>query len=152
MKYVVPPWMQIVQQELNKDTHEIAGSGTNPNIARYHQATTLKATDDETPWCSAFANFVMQNCGLGYKGTQSAQAISWLKWGKSIDGRYGAVSVFDHGDGHGHVCFFLCMVDDTYALFVGGNQSDQVCISKYALEDVADFRWPVSFGNDGGYG
>ncbi len=149
-KFCVPPWMNVIEQEYNKDTHEVTG-GENPTIVKYHQATTLKATDDETAWCSAFANWVMQNCGMEYKGTQSAQAISWLKYGKSIDGRYGAIVVFDHGGGTGHVTFFL-YADGEDIYCIGGNQSDQVKISKYALSDVADFRWPISFGDQGGYG
>lgn len=151
MKYIVPPWMKIVEAEFNKDTHEVTG-GENPNIVKYHQSTSLKATDDETPWCSAFANYCMQNCGMGYKGTQSAQAISWLNWGQSIDGRYGAIAVFDHGGGTGHVTFFLYMDEDgETGNFIGGNQSDQVKISKYKLSDVADFRWPSSFASQGGF-
>lgn len=153
MRYIVPPWMKVVEQEFNKDTHEVAGPGTNPNIAKYHQATTLKATDDETPWCSAFANWAVQNCGLGYRGTQNAAALSWLNWGRSLDvGRYGSVAVFDHGGGKGHVTFFLYMdEDEVNGYFIGGNQDDQLKISKYALEDVADFRWPNSFPDQGGY-
>lgn len=152
MKYIIPPWMKMVEQEANKDTHEISGGGTNPNIAKYHQATTLKATDDETPWCSAFANWVMQNCGIGYNGTKSAQAISWLEWGKEIRGRYGAIAVKDNGDGTGHVTFFLYAdEEDDYGYFIGGNQSDQVCIARYPLDDYA-FRWPASFADKGGYG
>lgn len=151
MKYCVPPWMAVVEAEYNKDTKEVRG-GENPNILRYHAATSLHASDDETAWCSSFANFCMQQCGLGYKGTGSAQAISWLQWGKSIDGRFGAITVFDHGGGTGHVCFFLCMLDDESFLAIGGNQSDQVKVSTYKLSDVADFRWPNSFADQGGYG
>lgn len=149
--YVVPPWMVELEKESNLDTREIPGAEDNPNIVRYHQSCTLKATDDETPWCSALANTVIQNCGLGYKGTQSAQAISWLKWGKSIDGRYGAITVFDHGNGTGHVTFFLYAEGDTIYCR-GGNQGDQIKISAYNLQDVADFRWPNSFADQGGYG
>jgi len=151
MRHIIPPWMLIVQEEYNKNTKEVTG-GENPNILAYHQCTALKATDDETPWCSAFANFVMQKCSLAYKGTQSAQAISWLEWGKEIGGRYGAIAVKDNGDGTGHVTFFLCLADaEEYGYFVGGNQNNQLQISKYLLSDFV-FRWPNSFAVKGGYG
>ncbi len=145
MRYAVPPWMRIIEQELNKNTKEVPGEGANPNIIKYHSATSMKATSDEVPWCSAFANWVTQNCGLGLKGTGSAQAISWLEWGKSVRGRYGAITVFDNGDGTGHVTFFLYADEDDNIYCVGGNQGDQLKVSKYRLEDVADFRWPNSF-------
>lgn len=152
MKYAIPPWMRTLEEEYNKGVIEIPGPGSDPNILKYHQATTLKATDDDVAWCSAGANWVIQNCGMGYEGTKSAQAISWLKWGKSVMGRYGAIAVFDHGGGKGHVTFFLYADEDDYGYFLGGNQDDQWKISKYALDDVADFRWPKSFSDQGGYG
>lgn len=155
MRYIIPPWMKVLEEEYNKSTHEIAGPAANPNILKYHQCTTLKATSDEIPWCSACENFIIQNCGLGYKGTGSAQAISWLKWGKELKtGRYGAIAVFDNGDGTGHVTNFLCVCEDDpdYGWFIGGNQGDEIKISRYLLSDVASFRWPNSFGEQGGYG
>jgi len=152
MKYLVPPWMKKAEAEFNKDTTEIAGAGDNPNIVKYHQACSLKATDDETPWCSSFVNWCMQNCGLFYKGTQDAKAVSWLGYGKSVMGRYGAITVFDNGDGSGHVCFFLYADEEGNIWCLGGNQDNQVKISKYRLEEVADFRWPNSFAGQGGYG
>ena len=38
---------------------EIEGSKDNPKIVGYHKATTLVATDDETPWCSSFVNWCL---------------------------------------------------------------------------------------------
>ncbi|MFA4826454.1 MAG: TIGR02594 family protein [Methanoregula sp.] len=144
MKYCVPPWMRLIEAEFNRDTQEVSGSENNPRIVTYHQATTLKASDDETPWCSSFANWVMQNCGVGFEGTKSAQAISWLNWGKEIMGRYGAIAVKNNGNGTGHVTFFLYADEDGYGYFIGGNQSNQVCIARYPLDDY-EFRWPNSF-------
>lgn len=44
--------------------HEISGSKDNPKIIEYHQACTLQATDDETPWCSSFVNWCYIIAGL----------------------------------------------------------------------------------------
>lgn len=46
----------------------------NKRIIEYHAVTTLKATTDETPWCSSFVNWVVKQAG--YKGTDSALAKS----------------------------------------------------------------------------
>ena len=34
---------------------------------------------DETPWCSAFVNYCMEQAGI--RGTRKANARSWLDWG-----------------------------------------------------------------------
>jgi hypothetical protein len=42
---------------------EIPGSKNNPNIVDFHKATTLRATDDETPHCASAMNFMqIQAC------------------------------------------------------------------------------------------
>jgi uncharacterized protein (TIGR02594 family) len=154
MKYIIPPWMAVLEREYRKSVKEIPGSRHNPDILKYHASTTLKATTDEVPWCSSFENYIIRNCGLGYAGTGSAAALSWLKWGKTLAvGRYGCIVVFDHGGGKGHVCNYLYESQDgNYVFCIGGNQSDAITIAKYTLDDVADFRWPNSFAEVGGYG
>ena len=52
--------------------HELPGKQQEKKILGYHQATSLKAIDDETPWCSSFANWVTKQCGV--QGTNSAAA------------------------------------------------------------------------------
>lgn len=67
----------------------------NKDIVRYLQSTDLNrdaARDDNTAWCSSFANWCMEQAG--YKGTDSALAESWVNWGQKIDEpRYGAITV-----------------------------------------------------------
>lgn len=58
---------------------EISGSKDNPKIVEYHDATTLKATDDETPWCASFVNWcliiaaILMNPGLAEKLLKNAR-------------------------------------------------------------------------------
>ena len=47
-----------------KNITEISGDKDNQKIVEYHQATTLKAQDDETPWCSSFVNWCYIVAGL----------------------------------------------------------------------------------------
>lgn len=48
---------------LYENEREIAGSKHNPNIVDFHKATTLRATDDETPHCASAMNFMqIQAC------------------------------------------------------------------------------------------
>ncbi len=64
---------------------ELPGAAHNPRILEYHRTTTLghgAASKDETPWCSSFVNFCMVMSG--FRGTNSASARSWLKWGSGL--------------------------------------------------------------------
>jgi len=64
------PWMDIAVAELG--VHEDSHPGQhNSRILEYHQTTTLKATTDETPWCSSFVNWVMIQSGRQGKLMQS---------------------------------------------------------------------------------
>jgi uncharacterized protein (TIGR02594 family) len=75
------PWMDIAVAELGVHEDSLPGQH-NARIVEYHQTTTLKSTDDETPWCSAFVNWVMRQSGR--TGTDSAAAKSWLGWGSDV--------------------------------------------------------------------
>lgn len=135
------PWMKIAIGELGQT--EIVGSRDNPRIVEYHQYTSLHASDDETAWCSSFANYCMAKAGI--TGTKSAAALSWKTWGKPVaksDLRYGDVIVFDHGGGHGHVTFFHHDAGDGLITCLGGNQSNAVRYSNYSLSKVAAIRRP----------
>ena len=118
---------------------EIAGSADNPRIVEYHQATSLKATNDETPWCSAFVNWCYKQAGI--KGTNSAAARSWLNWGKELKQPVeGCVVVLKRGaPPSGHVGFFVRQ-EGNLIYVLGGNQSDQVKVSAYKATDVLSYR------------
>lgn len=48
---------------LYENEKEVAGAKHNPNILDFHKATTLRATDDETPHCASAMNFMqLQSC------------------------------------------------------------------------------------------
>jgi uncharacterized protein (TIGR02594 family) len=144
--------MTIAEAEVG--VHEDAIPGRqNQRIIEYHQATSLRATTDEVPWCSSFVNWVMKQAG--YRGTNSALAKSWLDWGLAIESpRAGAVVVIKKkgaasdvatGSSTGfHVAFFVS-VSPAYIRLLGGNQGDQVRYSNFYLKgyDIKGYRWPV---------
>lgn len=110
---------------------EIDGAGSNPRIVAYHQTCTLKATDDETSWCSAFVNWCIVQAVL--RGTNSAAAISWMQWGRSVplaQGQPGDIAVFSRSGGN-HVGFHISH-DDNALRILGGNQSDEVNITTFS--------------------
>ena len=82
---------------------EIAGDKHNSRILEYFNATSLKATEDEVPWCSAFVNFCLREAGLPY--TDKAHARSFLQWGHKVKkpNRGSTVCVFWRGSKDGWV-------------------------------------------------
>lgn len=126
----LPSHIAIAFGELS--TCEILGPRHNPRIIEYHASTRLKATTDETPWCSAFVNWCIEKDGG--KGTKSAAARSWLEWGREIDTvQLGCVAIFVRGANasQGHVGFALGETPRGEIILLGGNQSNEVSVDLY---------------------
>lgn len=145
-------WMEIAQGEQGQA--EVPGAGKdNPRILEYHQATTLRATDDETPWCSSFVNWVMSQSS--HAGTRNALASSWLAWGEKLtEPRYGAIAIIRSrsaagnaatGSSTGYHVGFLVEQTDKALRILGGNQSNTVKVSSFSREQytLEGYRWPV---------
>ena len=136
-------FLELAKKELG--VHEIRKCDT-ARILEYHKATELKAGKDEVPWCSSFANFIVQQVGL--KGTRSAAARSWLRWGKKITKPIpGCIVVLDRKDANNpnaaHVTFFH-YAEKAHGVIccIGGNQGDRVKESRYDVEKVLGYRMP----------
>lgn len=143
MEVSLPAWLAIAEKELG--ISEKIGSAHNPRILEYHKATSLMATTDETPWCSAFANWVMRQVGI--QGTTSAAARSWLKWGAELDSKhpaFGCIVVLSRGNNpaQGHVGFYCGSTTPDTIRVLGGNQGDKVSIVNFKKTGVLSYRWP----------
>jgi len=140
------PWMQIAQAFERMGVIEQPGTKHHPLILWFHQQTSLKATTDEVPWCSAFACAVMEMAG--HKSPRSAAARDWLKWGKPLDKpAFGCIVVFDRADpsnkSAAHVAFWWGDRADNRVDVLGGNQSNKVCVAPYDKSDAIGYRWPA---------
>ena len=144
-----PIWLEVAEKEIGQK--EIKG-GENSRILEYHATTTLKATEDEVPWCASFVNWCFTKVGI--KGTNSALAKSWLFWGVEITSpTLGCVCIIrqkvkqeDSATGTRtgyHVGFWLAEKDNRVHL-LGGNQSDQVKMSSFGLNtyEIKGYRLP----------
>ena len=147
-----PLWMDIAIAELGIHQDRQPGQH-NGRIVEYHQTTTLKATDDETAWCSSFVNWVMKQSGR--TGTNSAAANSWLNWGSAVTTpAVGTIVVIKKktsrftqatGSSSGfHVAFYVS-ASPTHIRLLGGNQSRKVQYSNFpfATYDVMGYRNPI---------
>ncbi|MBK9264360.1 MAG: TIGR02594 family protein [Polyangiaceae bacterium] len=144
-----PAWMKVAKKE--EGTREVRGRAANPRIIAYHATTGLRARSDEVAWCSSFVNWCMKQCGI--RGTDSAAAASWKKWGSSSTSRYGAIAVvYNAGMANssltatGNHVAFLVEETKTHWVLLGGNQSNSVKVSQYskAKWKLLAMRWPSS--------
>lgn len=136
------PWYDIARRELG--VAEIEGAGDNPRIVDYLRSTTLAASmaaNDETPWCSAFVNFCVEQAG--YAGTDSAMARSWLKWGRPTDTPHtGCIVVFERGaPPSGHVGFYVSHKAGEIQV-LGGNQGNKVSLRPFPESRLIGYRVP----------
>jgi uncharacterized protein (TIGR02594 family) len=138
-----PEWMQVARKEIG--TKEYSGDGDNPEVLKYLKSVDHLTIDlqrnDETAWCSAFVNWCMEQVGVDR--TERANARSWLSWGQEVTTPFpGAVVVLwrDSPDSwKGHVGFFVRATTD-HVYLLGGNQSDQVNITRYPKKRVLRYR------------
>lgn len=121
---------------------EIRGGKHNPRIVEYHQKTSLKAKDDETMWCASFVCWCLEKANI--KSPRSARAKDFLGWGKVLlVPSVGCIAVFKRDTG-GHVGFVaeVPKKGDKKIKILGGNQSNQVKVSSYSLDDLLGYRTP----------
>jgi uncharacterized protein (TIGR02594 family) len=135
-------WFDIAKNELG--ICEKAGSDDSPRVVEYLRSTSLgaaMASNDETPWCSAFVNFCVEQAG--FAGTDSAMARSWLKWGRKTDKPVtGCIAVFARGNPpSGHVAFYVSETNDEIKV-LGGNQGNKVCYAHYPKNRLLEYRIP----------
>ncbi|MFC4633505.1 TIGR02594 family protein [Dokdonia ponticola] len=99
--------------------------------------------DDETAWCSAFANWVALKARKKASGKLNAR--SWLNVGNKVTKPVvGDVVVFwreAKTSWKGHVGFFIGYSEDRTKIYcLGGNQNNQVNIKAYPAYRLLGFR------------
>ncbi len=133
---------------------EIGGNTDNPQVMAFLNLDNSWPEHDEVPWCSGFVNYVAWLLRL--PRSKSLRARSWLQVGYPIkleDAEKGDIVIFNRGGPHdpniieapGHVGFLAGIVDDqgvgtAFIEVLGGNQGDQVKISRYRESDLLGVR------------
>jgi len=121
---------------------EIVGSRHNKEVLKYFKETGFDwVQDDETAWCSAFANWVAKMAEVDRSGKLSAR--SWLTVGEPIESpELGDIVVLwrvKPSSWKGHVGFFIRETDNLIYI-LGGNQQNQVKISAYPKSRLLEYR------------
>ncbi len=139
----VPIWLKVALKEVG--VHEIRGGKHSTRVLEYH-STTGKYSNDEVPWCGSFVNWVLLQAGFSKTVAYAERAKSWAEFGKEVDSPLiGAIAVKSRKGG-GHVGFVVA-VDGNSLYLLGGNQSDEVNIRRYRVQDFMTFRVPWGYGN-----
>jgi len=143
------------------DTNQAASNSSPLDVAKTYlgmnagdpkQARTLSAffkkaggvtlDPSTTAWCAAFANSVLGAAGI--KGTGSAMAQSFLKFGSAVSKpTKGDIVVFERGargSGLGHVGFIVGVNANGSLQVLGGNQSNRTSIETFKTDRVLGYR------------
>jgi uncharacterized protein (TIGR02594 family) len=147
-QFTFAPWLEWAYLALGE--HRIAGvQQHNPVVVDFLRVVGFGQAGDETAWCSAFANWCMQQAGIA--GSGSGLARSWLDWGNQELGRpvVGCITVLWRvapNTQFGHVGFFVGQTQ-SQLLLLGGNQTNnsKVTISPYPATRLLGYRWPVGY-------
>jgi len=140
------PWMVYGLMELGVQEY-VGKHRNNKRILKYWDAVDSidPYTADETPWCSAFANWCMMKANPNLPRTKKANARSWLKFGHgTVKPDIGDVVVFWRGKKNGwkgHVGFYMGPSKmPGFIKVLGGNQNNQVSIKAYSKSRLLGYR------------
>lgn len=124
---------------------ETPGAACTPRIATAIRAAAdwLAVSDEKTFWCGCIRGLWGLETGSGVPPAHY-RAASWAKWGKAVP--LDKPALWQQGDtiimeriGGNHVTL-LDRVRGDYAYCLGGNQSDAVTISRFALDRITSVR------------
>lgn len=146
-------WLDVAHRLIG--VQEAAGSANNPAIidwARQEGGWVERFyTEDEIPWCGLFVGHCLHCAGIAGPNNPLS-ALAWADWGQALAPEalcLGAILVFKRAGG-GHVGFYVGEDEDGEALHVlGGNQSDQVSVTRIRRERLFAARWPQAVPLDG---
>lgn len=128
-------------------TKEVVGSKHNPVIMGWAEELDLDAVykSDEVPWCGLAVAYACHRAGLQVIGSPF-WALSWAKWGTEVkEPMLGDILTFKRNGG-GHVGFYVGEDKECFHV-LGGNQGNQMCVSRIAkarLHKARRTAWKVA--------
>ena len=144
---IEPAWL--VRARALLGTREAPGAANNPTILAWATRLGIKVlgivyNSDGTPWCGLFVAECLRAAGVDLGAMKiGVRASSWATWGSPLQADRlapGAILVFERPGG-GHVAFYLGEDATTYTV-IGGNQGDNVTITRILKSRCVARRWP----------
>jgi uncharacterized protein (TIGR02594 family) len=148
----IAPWLSKAFEEMNLGVKEgTKNDNTSPvKYLNYEGVPKLmRATKESVAWCAAFVNYVLEESGFTGESANPLAVENWngtwRTWdsGDKIDKpSYGALVTF----GDTHIGFVVGMSEDGKELYVlGGNQNNEVNVSKYPIKDNFEYFLPKDY-------
>lgn len=131
--------------------HEVVGKGSNQTVISWRDELNLAGvkilgySDDDIPWCGLLAAIATYRRMDNPKEVVESPlwARNWAKYGVKVDtAGLGDILVFERGPSSGHVGFYVAEDSECYHV-LGGNQSDQVCITRVKKSRCIARRRPL---------
>jgi uncharacterized protein (TIGR02594 family) len=139
------PWFEEARHLMG--TKEVLGPRNNPAIMDWATDLDVRYQGDDIPWCGLFvAHCVGSTLPDEPLPGNPLGARQWERFGTSASPRLGSVMVFwreSLASGKGHVGFYAGEDNSAYQI-LGGNQSEQVCLTWLAKDRFRGARWPTS--------
>lgn len=139
------PWMRTAINLIG--TKEIPGRTHNQTILSWAKNIGGWVKDyyknDEIPWCGLFVAHCMRDNDIDIEISNPLSAREWSNFGTTVKPSYGSIMVFSRTGG-GHVGFYVSEDTDYYHI-LGGNQSNQVNITKIAKSRFLNAVWPKKY-------
>lgn len=142
-KLIGMPWLDlaITKKGLNENKN-------NSELRKFLKSDGSSIGDPaQIPWCG---DFVETCIALTLKNEilpgNPYLARNWAKFGQKIHPTLGAIAAFWRGTPkgiNGHVAFLVGEGPGVYYI-LGGNQSNQVSVTKIAMTRMIDSRWPLT--------
>ena len=113
----------------------------NKIVEYFKKAGFFNAGEDETPWCSVFLNAICMDLSLPRSKNMTAR--SWLTVGQRVaTPEMGDIVIFwreSPTSWKGHVGIYISESEE-FINVLGGNQNNEVNISKFEKSKVLEYR------------
>ncbi len=145
MSFDAMPWFEEAVRLIG--TKETPGPGDNPLLMDMAKDLDIDYAGDDVPWCGLFVGHCVGSMLPGEalpNGLLGAR--NWLKFGTECTPQRGSVLVFwrhRRSGWQGHVGFYHGEDQGAYHV-LGGNQSDQVNVTRIARNRLLGARWPTT--------
>lgn len=144
-QFDVHPWYDEAMRLVG--IREDTSSASNPEILGWAEDLDLAYGDDDIPWCGLFvAHCIGSTLPDEPLPANPLGSRSWEAFGVPVEPQKGALLTFwreSKRSGLGHACF--CQeVTESHFVVVGGNQGDQVSVTRVAKDRHVGSRWPIS--------
>jgi uncharacterized protein (TIGR02594 family) len=146
------PWLQEARRLIG--LKEGPGAADNPVLLDWGDDLDVHFPKDSIAWCGLFVGHcIASTLSTEPLPTNPLGARNWARWGAPCTPQPGALLVFWRGDRNGwkgHVGFYAGEERKKNAAaasvfhVLGGNQSDQVCVSRIAADRLLAARWPAT--------